>query len=77
MLAWGNKIIAAIDPGTLPVNSGPVSVWQMDEAGNGRVLGTVLVGSNPTVVNIPTVSGDSGQHYFITVGGTNVLGQSP
>lgn len=74
MLAWGNTIMAAIDPTTLPTNSGPVSVWQMDNDGNGQVLGTVAVGSNPTVINFAS---DPSQSYFVTVGGTNVIGQFP
>ncbi len=74
MLAWGNQIMAAIDPGTLPTNSGPVTVWQMDGYGNGQIIGTVALGSNPTVVNF---SSDPSQSYLVTMGGTNIIGQFP
>ena len=74
VLALGNRMIAAINPATLPAGSGPVTVWQMDNNGNGQVIGTVTMGSNPTVI---TFTGDASQNYLLTAGGTNILGQFP
>jgi hypothetical protein len=74
VLSLGNRILAAINPAILPAGSGPVTVWQMDNNGNGQIVGTVTMGSNPTVI---TFTGDSGQNYLLTAGGTNILAQFP
>lgn len=78
MIAWDNRIFAAVDPATLPPNSGPVTVSTVDQAGNQLVVGMVPVDSNPVVININNADTSGIHQYTITVGGgTNIIGHFP
>jgi hypothetical protein len=74
VLSLGNKIIAVINPASLQNGQSPVTIWQMDNDGNGQIIGTFRMGSNPTVI---TFGSEPGQNYLMTVDGTNILAQFP
>jgi hypothetical protein len=77
MFAWDNNIFVPVDPSTLPAGSGPVTVWLVDGEGNQSILGIVYLGSNPTIININHANTSGSWHYYVTIGGTNILGQFP
>lgn len=77
ILAWDGNVFAAIDPSTLPAGSRTLSVWSVDGGGNTNFLGAVALGGNPTILNINNADTTGGMHYYLTVGGTNIIGQYP
>ena len=77
IVAWGSDLLVTLDPATLPPDAGPVSVWALDGDGNQGLIGTVNLGSNPTVITIRGADTSGRVTYFVTVGGTNIFGQFP
>lgn len=72
-----DNLVTTLDPTTLPADAGPVSVWEMDGDGNQTLIGGFALGNNPTVITITHADTSGALQYFITVGGTNILGRFP
>ncbi len=77
IMALDSNLYAAIDPATLPPNSGSILIWEVGVQG-GKIIGTVNVGDSPMIIDLLNANTFGHQnYYYFTLGLTNVIGQFP
>jgi hypothetical protein len=75
--ASDNNLVVAVDPSLLPPDAGPLTLWQVDADGNQSIIGTVALTGQPTVITVNNANLADYPEFFVTVGGTNLLGHFP